>query len=65
VQQQYGSDTIRTTPAVETGPITPAQALKRYGEYLTAYEQSEILQYQHVSTNHAGRFVAAAAVGQC
>jgi hypothetical protein len=49
VQQQYGSDTIRTTPAVETGPITPAQALKRYGEYLTAYEQSEILQYQHVS----------------
>lgn len=49
VQQQYGSDTIRTTPAVETGPITPAQALKRYGEYLTAYEQSEILQYTHVS----------------
>ncbi|WIA15692.1 hypothetical protein OEZ85_002317 [Tetradesmus obliquus] len=48
VQQQYGSDTIRTTPAVETGPITPAQALKRYGEYLTAYEQSEILQYTHI-----------------
>ncbi|KAF6266252.1 kinase-like domain-containing protein [Scenedesmus sp. NREL 46B-D3] len=48
VQQQYGSDTIRPSPAVETGPITPAQALKRYGEYLTAYEQSEILQYQHI-----------------
>lgn len=49
--QQYagGNDAIRTAAAAETGPITPAQALKRYGEYLTAYEQSEILQYNHVS----------------
>eukprot|EP00882_Tetradesmus_deserticola_P009657 GHRQ01010195.1.p1 GENE.GHRQ01010195.1~~GHRQ01010195.1.p1 ORF type:complete len:476 (+),score=152.28 GHRQ01010195.1:1320-2747(+) len=47
-QQQYASDTIRPSPAVETGPITPAQALKRYGEYLTASEQSEILLYTHI-----------------
>jgi hypothetical protein len=33
---------------VETGPITPAQALKRYSEYLTPFEQSEVLQYQQV-----------------
>eukprot|EP00879_Flechtneria_rotunda_P009162 GHRR01009592.1.p1 GENE.GHRR01009592.1~~GHRR01009592.1.p1 ORF type:complete len:875 (+),score=386.54 GHRR01009592.1:541-3165(+) len=48
--QQYSNaaDAIRTAPAVETGPITPAQALKRYGQYLTAYEQSEILQYTSV-----------------
>lgn len=51
--QQYVSsnDTIKTTAAAETGPITPAQALKRYGEYLTAYEQSEVLQYTHVSAS--------------
>lgn len=50
---QQHSDTIRAQPAaVETGPITPAQALKRYGEYLTAYEQSEILQYTHVSKGY-------------
>lgn len=47
-QQYAGNDAIRTTAAAETGPITPAQALKRYGEYLTAYEQSEILQYTQV-----------------
>jgi hypothetical protein len=44
------ADAVHTAPAsVETGPITPAQALKRYGEYLTAFEQSEVLQYQQVS----------------
>lgn len=48
-QQQYAGSAERTAPAaVETGPITPAQALKRYGEYLTAFEQSEVLQYQQV-----------------
>jgi len=47
--QQYAGTTERPAPAaVETGPITPAQALKRYGEYLTAFEQSEVLQYQQV-----------------
>lgn len=48
-QYQASNDTIKATVAAETGPITPAQALKRYGEYLTAYEQSEVLQYSHVS----------------
>lgn len=49
-QQYAGTTTERPAPsAVETGPITPAQALKRYGEYLTAFEQSEVLQYSQVS----------------
>ncbi|CAD7703754.1 unnamed protein product, partial [Ostreobium quekettii] len=30
------------------GPLTSAQVLRRYSEYLTNYEQSEILEYQHV-----------------
>lgn len=48
-QQQYAGTTERpASTAVETGPITPAQALKRYGEYLTAFEQSEVLQYSQV-----------------
>lgn len=32
----------------ESGAITPAQALKRYSEFLTNYEQSEILEYPQV-----------------
>lgn len=48
-QAAYAGTAERAAPAaVETGPITPAQALKRYGEYLTAFEQSEVLQYQQV-----------------
>lgn len=44
------TDTVRTAPATgEAGPITPAQALKCYSEYLTAFEQSEVLQYGKVS----------------
>jgi hypothetical protein len=46
--QQSAGTTERPAAAAETGPITPAQALKRYGEYLTAFEQSEVLQYQQV-----------------
>jgi hypothetical protein len=42
------NDAVRSAPAVETGPITPAQALKRYAEYLTPFELSEILTYKHV-----------------
>jgi hypothetical protein len=52
--QAYAGTAERAAPApaaVETGPITPAQALKRYGEYLTAFEQSEVLQYQQVRTS--------------
>lgn len=30
------------------GPLTPAQVLRRYSDYLANYEQSEILEYQHV-----------------
>jgi hypothetical protein len=47
-QAQAQARTQSQSSVVETGPITPAQALKRYSEYLTAYEQSEILQYQQV-----------------
>ncbi|GBF94279.1 dual-specificity tyrosine-(Y)-phosphorylation regulated kinase [Raphidocelis subcapitata] len=43
-----GAATQSQSSVVETGPITPAQALKRYGEYLTPYEQSEVLQYGQV-----------------
>lgn len=46
--QQSAGTTERPAAAAETGPITPAQALKRYGEYLSAFEQSEVLQYQQV-----------------
>jgi hypothetical protein len=51
--QQHADDVIRTQThrTAETGPITPAQALKRYSEYLTAYEQSEILQYPQVRSS--------------
>jgi len=35
--------------ATEKGPISPAAALRRYSEYLTAYEQSEVLQYPQVT----------------
>jgi hypothetical protein len=43
------ADAVRSTPSsVETGPITPAQVLQRYYEYLTAFEQSEVLQYKQV-----------------
>ena len=62
-QQQavQASQQQRTTQSqssvVETGPITPAQALKRYSEYLTPFEQSEVLQYQQVGvTNHTRGF---------
>lgn len=51
-QQQPPEDTSRTPSSAsqaEAGPISPAQALKKYGEYLTAFEQSEILQYGQVS----------------
>jgi dual specificity tyrosine-phosphorylation-regulated kinase 2/3/4 len=34
--------------AWESGALTPAQALRRYTEYLTPFEQSEILDYPHV-----------------
>ncbi len=34
--------------AWESGSITPAQALRRYSEYLTSFEQSEILDYPQV-----------------
>ena len=37
-----------TTLLGAPGPITPAQALKRYADYLTPLEQSEILQYPQV-----------------
>jgi len=39
--------------AWETGAISSAQALKRYSEYLTAYEQSEILDFPQVATREA------------
>lgn len=45
--QQHQQQQQRTGGA-ETGPITPAQALKRYADHLTPYEQSEVLQYQQV-----------------
>lgn len=49
--QHAPEDAIRAQPhqTAETGPITPAQALRRYAEYLTPYEQSEVLQYPQVS----------------
>lgn len=31
------------------GPITPAQALKRYADQLTNFEQSEVLEYPQAS----------------
>ena len=31
--------------AWESGALTPAQALRRYSEYLTPFEQSEILDF--------------------
>ncbi len=40
-----GARAAPAAPPAETGPITPAQAVKRYGDYLTPFEQSEILQY--------------------
>ena len=47
-QQQQRAAAQSQSSVVETGPITPAQALKRYSEFLTPFEQSEILQYQQV-----------------
>lgn len=36
--------------AWESGALTPAQALRRYSEYLTPFEQSEILEYPEVGS---------------
>ncbi|GBF91610.1 dual-specificity tyrosine-(Y)-phosphorylation regulated kinase [Raphidocelis subcapitata] len=47
-QQQQRAQSQSQSSVVETGPITPAQALKRYSEYLTPFEQSEVLQYNQV-----------------
>jgi dual specificity tyrosine-phosphorylation-regulated kinase 2/3/4 len=47
-QQQQRAQSQSQSSVVETGPITPAQALKRYSEYLTPFEQSEVLQYGQV-----------------
>ncbi|KAJ9520011.1 hypothetical protein QJQ45_029974, partial [Haematococcus lacustris] len=43
-----GGSGAAASTAWESGSITPAQALKRYSEYLTPFEQSEILDYPSV-----------------
>ncbi|KAL9652222.1 hypothetical protein ABK040_011882 [Willaertia magna] len=48
---ESGSSSIKTPTTVNTRfhePITPALAIKKYGEFLTDYEQSEIFDYQKV-----------------
>jgi dual specificity tyrosine-phosphorylation-regulated kinase 2/3/4 len=52
-EQHVGSSTAaphggQTAPTPQYGPITPAQALRGFSEHLTAYEQSEVLQYPQV-----------------
>ena len=42
--------------AWESGSLRPSQALRRYAEYLTPFEQSEILDFPEVHSQH-GAFV--------
>lgn len=42
------SDTYSGSDQSQAGPITPAQALKRYADHMTNFEQSEVLEYPHV-----------------
>jgi hypothetical protein len=49
----------------ETGPISPGQALKRYSEYLTDYEQSEVLHYPQVRQTGASGGAGRGRQGVC
>lgn len=55
-QQQQQQQQAASASHAETGPISPAQALKRYSEYLTSFEQSEVLQYPQVRQCGQGRW---------
>lgn len=35
-------------PRVPKQPMTPAETIRRFGDLLTSFEQSEVLEYQHV-----------------
>lgn len=43
-----GHSRVPSSSMLHCGPLTSAQVLRRYSDYLTNYEQSEILEYQHV-----------------
>lgn len=43
-----GHRRVPSSSLLHCGPLTPAQVLGRYSDYLTNYEQSEILEFQHV-----------------